>query len=91
MKFDDRREPNIKTLLRGTQQSALLEYYEAGGRRRFALCYCKGLMFLWNTEDFRRAIIGEKLSWTSERRWFNKEEQPWELTHWLKEILWKDD
>jgi hypothetical protein len=67
LKYSDSLEPNLRSLARGTQKAALLNYFLAGGKRRFALCYCKGRVYLWNTADFATSIRGQGRSWTSSR------------------------
>jgi hypothetical protein len=61
LKFCDTELPNLKVLCRGSQKSSLLEYFEAGGRRRFALCYSKGDVFLWDTIAYALAIRNDSL------------------------------
>lgn len=61
LKYCETELPNLKVLCRGVQKAALLEYFEGGGRRRFALCYTHGEVFLWNTVDYRRALREESL------------------------------
>lgn len=82
LKFADTKEPNLKSLCRGNQKAALLEYYEGGGKRRFALCYCNGYVYIWHTEDFRKSLLGDGKSWTTR--------VPWETVHldlWLTRHL----
>jgi hypothetical protein len=66
LKFCETQVPNLRALCRGTQKAALLEYFEGGGRRRFALCYAHGDAFLWDTMDFRKALLqNDPGHWTS--------------------------
>ena len=81
LKFDERRAPNLKSLLRGNQMAALLEYSQAGGTRRFALCWCNGKVYLWNTEAFQRAILGYENSWTDLWEWSAEGLSEWLLAH----------
>lgn len=90
LKYDVRREPNITSLLRGNQKTALLDYHAAGGTRRFALCYCNGGIFLWNTKDFRDAVLGMKNNHTAARPWNITGEADYDLTYWLRDELWKE-
>jgi hypothetical protein len=61
LKFAETELPNLKALCRGTQKAALLDYHQAGGRRRFALCYSKGDVFLWDTNAYFNALRVEGL------------------------------
>lgn len=74
--------PNLRSLCRGTQKASLIDYFEAGGRRRFALCYAHGMVFLWDTLAYRRALLSESLlTYTSQHplehtdfvKWLSKE------------------
>lgn len=65
LKYAETELPNLRALTRGTQKAALLEYSQAGGRRRFALCWCSGYAYLWNTADFAKSIRGDGQGWTS--------------------------
>lgn len=66
LKYTETQLPDLRTLCRGTQKAALIDYFDAGGRRRFALCYCNGEVFFWNTAAFLRAIVSDSLmSYTS--------------------------
>lgn len=48
-------------LVRGTQKSALIEYYQAGGRRRFFLVYTgRGDVWFYTTEAAYNAILGKE-------------------------------
>ncbi len=83
LKFAKTELPNLKALCRGTQKAALLEYYAAGGRRRFALCYCNGDAFLWDTRAYFRALRDESLlTWTS-----RKPLEAEGFTYWLENHL----
>jgi hypothetical protein len=66
LKFAKTKVPNLRSLCRGNQKAALLEYFEGGGRRRFALCYGYGEVFLWDTSDYRRALRQDNAEdWTA--------------------------
>ena len=66
LKYTTTKSPNLRSLCRGTQKAALLEYFEGGGRRRFALCYANGTVYLWDTADYRRALRQDNAEdWTS--------------------------
>lgn len=64
LKFARTAEPNLKSLMRGNQKASLLDYFEAGGRRRFALCYCNGMVYFWRTVDFVGSIKTDGKRWT---------------------------
>jgi len=59
LKYERRKSLDLKTLVNGNQKSALIEYYQAGGRRRYALCYHARLVYIWNTQDFYNTILGK--------------------------------
>lgn len=61
LKFCETELPNLKSLCRGNQKAALLDYFEGGGRRRFALCYSKGDVFLWDTIAYAQALRNDSL------------------------------
>jgi hypothetical protein len=82
LKFASTQLPNIRTLMRGTQKAALLDYHEAGGTRRFALAYCQGETFVWDTSGLALAIRGDGFGWNSSC----KLESP-EFRSWLKRML----
>ena len=83
LKFTETAVPNLKALCRGTQKAALLEYFEGGGRRRFALCYANGNVYLWNTVDYRKALRESTPGgWTS---WFPLEHD--DFSAWLASEL----
>jgi hypothetical protein len=81
LKYTGTLLPNLRSLARGTQKAALLEYHEAGGRRRFALCYAGGTVYLWNTVQFAKALRGDGRGWTAScelkspvfRAWLHRE------------------
>ena len=78
LKYSETLEPNLRNLARGTQKAGLLNYHAAGGKRRFALCYCKGRVYLWNTQDYSIAIRGDGRNWTSSKMLDDPE-----FTEWL--------
>ena len=82
LKFAKTKEPNLKTLVRGNQKAALIDYSAGGGRRRFALCYCDGLVYLWSTKDYLASLRGDGRGWT-DRIGFNDPR----LCVWLIERL----
>lgn len=84
LKFDRKAKLNLKPLMRGSQISALLDYFEAGGQRRFALCYHNGILYWWNTADLVKEVLGNPGSWTAKRLWNEADEQPWSLVEWMK-------
>jgi hypothetical protein len=56
-----RAAPDLSSdMLRGTQKSALIEYYQMGGRRRWVLCYApkEGTAWLYDTVTACQAIRG---------------------------------
>jgi hypothetical protein len=65
LKYTDTGLPNLRSLARGTQKAALLDYYAAGGARRFALCYANGRVYIWDTTMFARSLLGEGRDWSS--------------------------
>lgn len=65
LKYARTELPNLRALARGTQKAAVLEYHQAGGRRRFALCWCRGYAYLWNTQDYAKSLREEGRGWTS--------------------------
>lgn len=44
-------------LTRGTQKSALIDYHQQGGRRRFFLVYVRGEVWLFNTADAVKSVV----------------------------------
>lgn len=65
LKHCDTALPNLRSEVRGIQKAALMDYYEAGGRRRFALCYAQGTVYLWDTPAFFRSLLGDGRGWRS--------------------------
>jgi hypothetical protein len=82
LKYAGTVEPNLRSLARGSQKSALLDYYEAGGRRRFALCYTQGRVFFWDTPAFFRSLVGDGKGWTDSFRLDGPE-----FRGWLKRMM----
>jgi hypothetical protein len=82
LKYAKTKEPNLKALVRGNQKAALLEYSAGGGRRRFALCYCDGFVYLWSTAAYVASIRGDGRGW-SHRMALNDPR----LSSWLVERL----
>lgn len=64
LKYAKTKEPNLKALVRGNQKAALIDYSAGGGRRRFALCYCDGFVYLWSTQDYVASILKDGRGWT---------------------------
>lgn len=65
LKYAETELPNMKALCRGNQKAALLEYSQAGGQRWFALCWCRGYVYLWCTKDFAASLRGDGRGWTA--------------------------
>lgn len=99
-RYDDRGEgtielkffkPNEKVSLqgskvRGTQKSALMDYYEASGKRRFFLAWKDGVVYAWDTANAVKAMMGK----SHECRTFTFEgfqKGSAEFGKWLMEIL----
>ena len=77
--------PNLSgDLVRGTQKSALLEYHQQGGRRRFFLVYTKGEVWFFNTEDAVASILSGQAKCTA----LGQMEEP-AFTAWLLDGLRK--
>lgn len=81
LKYADTQKPNLRALSQGTQKAAILEYSQAGGQRRFALCYCNGYVYLWDTDDYRKAILGDGTEWTDVIRWDSEVLCNWLVSH----------
>jgi hypothetical protein len=58
-KFCKTKTPNLDVLLKPSQKAGLIEYYEAGGRKRFVLvCNMAGVCFLYNTVTVYTSLKG---------------------------------
>lgn len=82
IKYADTKHPNMRSLMRGTQKAALLDYYEAGGARRFGLAYCGGEAYLWDTSGLALAIREDGFGWND----YCSLASP-EFRGWLKRML----
>lgn len=57
-KFCKTKTPNLKTLMKPSQKASILEYFPAGGRRRFTLvCNVADTCFLYNTQRTFYALL----------------------------------
>lgn len=76
--------------LRGNQKAAHLEYWKAGGKRRFLFAYHNGVVYAWNTENAALAIMskshGQRV-FSLEDLDENSEEARGEFVRWLREVL----
>lgn len=82
LKYAKTKEPNLKALCRGNQKAALLDYSMAGGRRRFALCYCNGFVYTWSTKDYVHSLRTDGRGWTDQRKLSDPD-----LSRWLMSRL----
>lgn len=57
LKYERKKKLALHTLLRGNQKASLLDYHEAGGRRRWALCYGAGYSHLYDTTSYCVAVL----------------------------------
>lgn len=59
--WKDKGTPNPQKMLRGTQKANFLEYFEAGGRRRWLLaCNSKGTVFLYTARVVCEILLGQR-------------------------------
>lgn len=57
--FGPKETPNLNTAkTRGNQKAALIEYYQAGGRRRWVFAYHNEAIYIWDTHNAYLAITG---------------------------------
>lgn len=58
--FKPTEKPNLNSAkMRGNQKAAHLDYWKAGGKRRFVFAFHNGTLYVWNTESAARAILGQ--------------------------------
>ena len=51
--------PNLAgDMMRGTQKSALIDYHAQGGNRRYVVVYNRGDVWVFNTADGVKSIVG---------------------------------
>jgi hypothetical protein len=82
-KYTDAAAPNLGGLMRGTQKSALIEYHQNKGTRRFILVYAgSGDVWFYNTADAVNTLITGNNSSTA----LAKLEEP-SFVSWLTTLM----